>query len=89
MGVSHYLKEKNTDIQVIGVQPTEGSSIPGIRRWPKEYLPGIFDAARVDKTIDIDQQAAEETTRQLNSVLEKIDNKDVERKIHKILDRIK
>ncbi len=67
MGVSHYLKEKNSDIQVVGVQPTEGSSIPGIRRWPKEYLPGIFDAARVDQTIDIDQQTAEETTRQLAS----------------------
>ncbi|MCK5335375.1 MAG: cysteine synthase CysM [Gammaproteobacteria bacterium] len=67
MGVSHYLKEKNSDIRVVGVQPTEGSSIPGIRRWPKEYLPGIFDAARVDQTIDIDQQTAEETTRQLAS----------------------
>jgi len=67
MGVSHYLKEKNQDIQVIGVQPTEGSSIPGIRRWPKEYLPGIFDEARVDQVIDIDQQLAEQTTRRLAS----------------------
>lgn len=65
MGVSHYLKEQNSKIQVIGVQPTEGSSIPGIRRWPKEYLPGIFEAARVDKTIDVEQQLAEETTRLL------------------------
>lgn len=67
MGVSHYLKEQNSDIQVVGVQPTEGSSIPGIRRWPKEYLPGIFEAARVDTTIDIEQNLAEETTRQLAS----------------------
>ena len=67
MGVSHYLKEKNNDIRVIGVQPTEGSRIPGIRRWPKEYLPGIFEAARVDQTIDIDQQTAEQVTRQLAS----------------------
>ncbi|MDH5425455.1 MAG: cysteine synthase CysM [Gammaproteobacteria bacterium] len=67
MGVSHYLKEQNDTIQVVGVQPTEGSSIPGIRRWPKEYLPGIFDAARVDRVIDIEQQQAEETTRLLAS----------------------
>lgn len=67
MGVSHYLKEQNSDIQIVGVQPTEGSSIPGIRRWPKEYLPGIFEAARVDTTIDIEQNLAEETTRQLAS----------------------
>ena len=67
MGVSHYLKEKKSDIQVVGVQPTEGSSIPGIRRWPKEYLPGIFDEARVDRVIDIEQQLAEQTTRRLAS----------------------
>lgn len=67
MGVSHYLKEKNPNIQVVGVQPTEGSSIPGIRRWPKEYLPGIFDEKRVDKVIDVEQQLAEETTRRLAS----------------------
>lgn len=65
MGVSKYLKEKNSDVQIVGVQPTEGSSIPGIRRWPKEYLPGIFEAARVDQVIDIDQQLAEQTTRRL------------------------
>ena len=65
MGNSRYLKEQNTDIQIVGVQPKEGASIPGIRRWPKDYLPSIFDAARVDKTIDIGQIEAEETTRAL------------------------
>lgn len=65
MGVSRYLKEKNNDIKIVGVQPEEGSRIPGIRRWPKEYLPGIFDAASVDITLDVNQQSAEETTRLL------------------------
>jgi len=65
MGVSHYLKEKNPDIQIVGVQPEEGASIPGIRRWPEEYLPGIFEASRVDSTLDVSQQAAEQTTRDL------------------------
>ena len=65
MGTSHYLKEQNSDIEIVGVQPEEGASIPGIRRWPPEYLPDIFDASRVDRIIDIDQQAAEETTRAL------------------------
>ncbi|MBE9567843.1 MAG: cysteine synthase CysM, partial [Proteobacteria bacterium] len=65
MGVSRYLKEKNPAIQIVGVQPEEGSRIPGIRRWPKEYLPGIFDAARVDLTLDVNQQDAEDTTRLL------------------------
>ena len=65
MGTSRYLKEQNPAIQIVGVQPTEGSSIPGIRRWPKEYLPSIYDAARVDRIIDIDQQSAEDTTRAL------------------------
>ncbi|GAA5019379.1 cysteine synthase CysM [Acinetobacter puyangensis] len=65
MGVSKYLKEKNPDIQIIGLQPSEGSSIAGIRRWPKEYLPTIFDASRVDQVIDIDQKDAEVTMRQL------------------------
>jgi len=65
MGVSRYLKEMNQDIQIVGVQPEEGSSIPGIRRWPEEYLPGIFDAARVDLTLDVGQQLAEQTTREL------------------------
>lgn len=67
MGTSRYLKEQNPDIQIVGVQPEEGARIPGIRRWPEEYLPGIFDAASVDLTLDISQQAAEETTRLLAS----------------------
>jgi len=65
MGTSRYLKEQNPNIQIVGVQPEEGASIPGIRRWPKEYLPGIFEASRVDQTIDIGQQLAEDTTRRL------------------------
>lgn len=65
MGTSRYLKEQNSDIQIVGVQPEEGSSIPGIRRWTKEYLPGIFDATRVDLTLDVNQQDAEDTTRRL------------------------
>ena len=65
MGVSHFLKEKNPDIQIVGVQPEEGASIPGIRRWPEEYLPGIFEASRVDSTLDVSQQDAEQTTRDL------------------------
>ena len=62
MGTSRYLKEMNPDIQIIGVQPTEGSRIPGIRRWPAEYLPKIYEPARVDKIIDIGQELAEKTT---------------------------
>lgn len=65
MGTSRYLKEQNPAIQIIGVQPEEGASIPGIRRWPKEYLPGIFEQSRVDQIIDIGQQLAEDTTRRL------------------------
>jgi cysteine synthase B len=65
MGVSRYLKEKNPAIQVIGLQPKEGASIPGIRRWPKAYLPTIFEAARVDRVIDLEQHEAEETMRAL------------------------
>ncbi|ALP53224.1 cysteine synthase [Candidatus Tenderia electrophaga] len=65
MGVSRYLKEQNPDIQIVGVQPTEGASIPGIRRWPQEYLPKIYESERVDRIIDVSQQAAEETTRAL------------------------
>ena len=65
MGISRYLKEQNPNIQIVGVQPEEGASIPGIRRWPKEYLPGIFEASRVDLTLDVSQQDAEDTTRQL------------------------
>ena len=65
MGVSRYLKEQNGDIQILGLQPTDGSKIPGIRRWPKEYLPKIFDRARVDKVIDVNQVDAETTMRAL------------------------
>ena len=65
MGVSAYLKERNPDIQIIGLQPLEGSQIPGIRRWPEAYRPSIFDAARVDRVIDISQQASEEMMRRL------------------------
>jgi len=62
MGTSRYLKEQNPEIQIVGVQPIEGAKIPGIRRWPKEYLPKIYDETRVDRIIDIDQNEAEETT---------------------------
>ncbi len=62
MGTSRFLKEQNPAIEVVGVQPVEGASIPGIRRWPKEYLPSIFDASRVDVTIDVGQEDAEQTT---------------------------
>ncbi len=65
MGVSRYLKEQNEAIQIVGVQPMEGSKIPGIRRWPKAYLPSIFEASRVDRTLDIGQHDAEQTTRDL------------------------
>jgi len=59
MGMSRYLKEKNPDIQIIGVQPEDGSSIPGIRRWPEAYLPKIFEADRVDRIIDVSADDAE------------------------------
>jgi S-sulfo-L-cysteine synthase (O-acetyl-L-serine-dependent) len=59
MGCSAFLKQQNPDIQIIGLQPVEGSSIPGIRRWPKAYLPSIYDAARVDRVIDISQDESE------------------------------
>ncbi len=65
MGVSTYLKGKNPKIEIVGVQPRDGSSIPGIRRWPQEYLPKIYDASRVDRVIDVSQVAAESTTRKL------------------------
>lgn len=65
MGVSRYLKERNAGVQIIGVQPAEGASIPGIRRWPEAYLPRIYDATRVDRVIEVDQQSAEATTRSL------------------------
>ena len=62
MGVSHFLKEMNSDIQIIGVQPEDGARIPGIRRWPDEYMPKIFEPARVDRIIDVTQELAENTT---------------------------
>ncbi len=65
MGVSRYLKEQNPAIQIVGVHPEEGASIPGIRRWPKEYLPRIYDASRVDRVMEVGQMEAEETTRLL------------------------
>lgn len=65
MGTSRYLKERNADIQVIGVQPEEGAQIPGIRKWPVEYMPKIYDAKRVDELIYVSQKNAEDTTRRL------------------------
>ena len=65
MGVSRYLKEQNADIEIVGLQPKEGSKIPGIRRWPAAYMPKIFDAARVDQVIDVAQSDAESTMRAL------------------------
>lgn len=65
MGTSRYLKEQNPAIQIVGVRPAEGASIPGIRRWPAAYLPQIFEPSRVDLELDVAQQAAEETTRRL------------------------
>jgi cysteine synthase B len=65
MGCSAYLKEQNPGVQIIGLQPVEGSSIPGIRRWPQAYLPAIFDAARVDRVMDISQQDSETMMRRL------------------------
>lgn len=65
MGISRFLKEQNPEVEIIGLQPSEGSSIPGIRRWPQEYLPTIFDASRVDRVMDVDQQDAEVVMRRL------------------------
>ncbi|MCL7941247.1 cysteine synthase CysM [Halomonas sp. ATCH28] len=65
MGVSRYLKERNPEVQIIGLQPEDGASIAGIRRWPAEYLPSIFDPRRVDRVLDIGQQEAEEHMRRL------------------------
>jgi cysteine synthase B len=64
-GTARYLKEQNAGVQIIGVQPEEGASIPGIRRWPIEYLPSIYDPSLVDREMDIGQELAEETTRRL------------------------
>lgn len=68
MGNSMFLKEKNPDIQIVGCQPTEESSIPGIRRWPEAYLPKIFDPSRVDRVMDVSQQEATEFARKLAKV---------------------
>ena len=65
MGCSRYLKEQNAAVQIIGVQPEEGSAIPGIRKWPEEYLPKIYDARSVDRILFVNQIDAEETTRRL------------------------
>ena len=65
MGVSRFLKEQNAAVQIVGLQPQEGSKIPGIRRWPEAYLPKIFDSTRVDRVIDVQQSDAEETMRAL------------------------
>jgi cysteine synthase B len=62
MGTSRYLKEQNEGIQIVGVTPAEGSAIPGIRRWPEAYLPSIYEAGRVDRTLEVTQAAAEKTT---------------------------
>jgi cysteine synthase B len=65
MGVSMFLKEKNPNVQIVGVQPSDGSCIPGIRKWPQAYLPKIFDQRRVDQVIEVNQKQAEETMRRL------------------------
>jgi cysteine synthase B len=65
MGVSRYLKEQNKAIQIVGTQPTEGSSIPGIRRWTPEFLPKIFERERVDRTVDVSEADAKAMTRRL------------------------
>ncbi|MCO4045569.1 cysteine synthase B [Pseudomonas aeruginosa] len=65
MGVSRYLKEQNPAVQIVGLQPMEGSAIPGIRRWPQEYLPKIYDASRVDRVVDMHQDEVEDIMRRL------------------------
>lgn len=67
MGASRFLKEKNAAINIVGVQPSGESKVPGIRRWPEEYLPKIYDASRVDRVIDVTQEESEQTTRLLAS----------------------
>lgn len=67
MGTARFLKEKNSDIQIVGVQPTEGAQIPGIRRWPEAYLPKIYKPDEVDMILDVDQEEAEDTVRKLAS----------------------
>ena len=65
MGSSTYLKQQNEGVQIIGLQPLEGDSIPGIRRWPTAYMPKIYDAFRVDRVMEISQETAENTMRRL------------------------
>lgn len=65
MGCSRYFKEQSPDVRIIGLQPTEGAKIPGIRRWPQEYLPKIYEPARVDEVVDVGQKDAENTMRDL------------------------
>ena len=65
MGVSRYLKERNPDIHIIGVHPTEGSQVPGIRKWPQAYQPKIYDPSRVDELVYVTQDDAEEMCRRL------------------------
>lgn len=65
MGTGRYLKEQTRSVQIVGVQPKEGASIPGIRRWPEAYLPKIYDPSGVDRIIDVSQEQAERTTREL------------------------
>ena len=65
MGVSRYLKEQNPAVQIVGLQPMEGAAIPGIRRWPQEYLPKIFEAERVDRIVDMAQAEAEDVMRRM------------------------
>jgi len=65
MGVSTYLKEQNSTIQIVGVQPEDGAKIPGIRKWPKEYLPKIFDASRVDQLIEVSEEEAKQMAKRL------------------------
>lgn len=65
MGVSRYLKEQNPNVQIVGTQPTDGSKIPGIRRWSPEFLPKIFESERVDRIIDVSQNDATQTTRKM------------------------
>lgn len=68
MGTSRYLKEQNPDVQIVGCQPTDGSSIPGIRKWPTEYLPKIFDPSRVDRVMEVSQEDATQRARDLAKI---------------------
>lgn len=65
MGTGKFLKEKNPNVQIVGVQPKEGAKIPGIRRWPPAYVPKIFDPSKVDSIIDVSQEEAEQTMKEL------------------------